>query len=62
MAVWDLEKKKAFLVHQVNRLTGMPIELAKSKNLADLEKIEKDFYEKKHPILKGQPDYKPATY
>lgn len=62
MAVWNLEKKKAFLVYQVNRLTDMPIELAKTKTLSDLENIEREFYENKHPGLKGAPDYKPHSY
>jgi len=61
MAVWDLGKRKAFLVHQVVRLTDMPKALAETKSLAELEKIEKDFYEEKHPALKGQHDYKPSS-
>lgn len=62
MAVWNLEKKKAFLVYQVNRLCGVSIKEAQKMEMDKLEQLEREFYEKKHPGLKGVPDYKPHSY
>jgi len=61
MTVYNLRLRKAFLVYQVNRLTGMPKNLAETKNIKDLKNIEMNYYDNKHPILEGATDYVPST-
>jgi len=58
--VTDIQKRRAFLIHQVVRLTDTNLKEAEKLDTPELERLERNYYHDKYDSH-GKPEYTPST-